>query len=393
MLTALEDAKENGAEIVAVNPLPESSLKRYKNPQKVRASSAAGPRSPTSSCRSGSAATWRCCRRCRSASCRPSSPPPAPSSTTPSSPSTPAGTRRSSSTSCRWTTTRSCARPGSPSRRSTSSPSATCAPSGRSSRGRWASRSTPRPSTRSRRSSTSCSSAGTSAVRRRRLADPRAQQRAGRPHDGHLGADARLVPRRTGEGVPLRAAARARGRRAQGHHGDAARRDQVLDGMGGNLVAAISDSKLAEAAFRGTEMTVQVSTKLNRSHAVVGDEALILPTMGRTEIDVQAAGPQFVSVEDTVCSVHGSHGQVPPVARACCPRSRSSASWRRPRSATAWPSTGRACVTTTTSSATTSATSSPASRTTPAAPRARRASSCRTVPATRGPSPRRPARR
>ncbi|WP_439692644.1 FdhF/YdeP family oxidoreductase [Curtobacterium sp. SP.BCo] len=85
-------------------------------------------------------------------------------------------------------------------------------------------------------------------------------------------------------------------------------------GMGGNLVAAISDSQLAEQAFRGTEMTVQVSTKLNRSHAVVGDEALILPTMGRTEIDVQAAGPQFVSVEDTVCSVHGSHGQVPPVA-------------------------------------------------------------------------------
>ncbi|MGG7308349.1 FdhF/YdeP family oxidoreductase [Curtobacterium sp. AB451] len=85
-------------------------------------------------------------------------------------------------------------------------------------------------------------------------------------------------------------------------------------GMGGNLVAAISDSQLAEQAFRGTEMTVQVSTKLNRSHAVVGEEALILPTMGRTEIDVQASGPQFVSIEDTVCSVHGSHGQVPPVA-------------------------------------------------------------------------------
>jgi len=85
-------------------------------------------------------------------------------------------------------------------------------------------------------------------------------------------------------------------------------------GMGGNLVAAISDTQLAEAAMRGTDMTVQVSTKLNRSHAVVGAEALILPTLGRTEIDVQEAGPQFVSVEDTVCSVHGSHGQVPPVA-------------------------------------------------------------------------------
>ncbi|MET1052328.1 MAG: molybdopterin dinucleotide binding domain-containing protein, partial [Mycetocola sp.] len=85
-------------------------------------------------------------------------------------------------------------------------------------------------------------------------------------------------------------------------------------GMGGNLVAAISDTKLAEAAMRGTEMTVQVSTKLNRSHAVIGREALILPTLGRTEIDIQASGPQFVSVEDTVCAVHGSHGQVPPVA-------------------------------------------------------------------------------
>jgi len=85
-------------------------------------------------------------------------------------------------------------------------------------------------------------------------------------------------------------------------------------GMGGNLVAAISDTQLAEAAMRGTDMTVQVSTKLNRSHAVVGAEALILPTLGRTEIDVQKSGPQFVSVEDTVCSVHGSHGQVPPVA-------------------------------------------------------------------------------
>ncbi|TFV98785.1 FdhF/YdeP family oxidoreductase [Leifsonia flava] len=84
-------------------------------------------------------------------------------------------------------------------------------------------------------------------------------------------------------------------------------------GMGGNLVAAISDTTLAEAAMRGTEMTVQVSTKLNRSHAVIGTEALILPTLGRTEIDIQASGPQFVSVEDTVCAVHGSHGQVPPV--------------------------------------------------------------------------------
>ena len=84
--------------------------------------------------------------------------------------------------------------------------------------------------------------------------------------------------------------------------------------LGGNLVAAISDTDAAEKAFRGTELTVQVSTKLNRSHTVTGAEAIILPTMGRTEVDLQAAGPQFVSVEDSVCAIHGSHGKVPPVA-------------------------------------------------------------------------------
>ncbi|WP_104163161.1 FdhF/YdeP family oxidoreductase [Cryobacterium sp. N22] len=89
---------------------------------------------------------------------------------------------------------------------------------------------------------------------------------------------------------------------------------KVFMALGGNLVGAISDTQAAEAAMHGAEMTVQVSTKLNRSHAVVGDEALILPTMGRTEIDRQATGEQFVSVEDTVCAVHPSWGKVRPVA-------------------------------------------------------------------------------
>jgi len=84
--------------------------------------------------------------------------------------------------------------------------------------------------------------------------------------------------------------------------------------LGGNLVSAISDTRAVEGAMQGTEMTVQISTKLNRSHAVVGTEALILPTMGRTEIDRQASGEQFVSVEDTVCAVHPSFGKVEPVA-------------------------------------------------------------------------------
>ena len=92
-------------------------------------------------------------------------------------------------------------------------------------------------------------------------------------------------------------------------------RIKVWFAMGGNLVGAISDTEVAAAALQATEMTVQVSTKLNRSHAVVGAEALILPTMGRTEIDLQATGPQFVSVEDSVCAVHASAGRVPPVSK------------------------------------------------------------------------------
>lgn len=89
---------------------------------------------------------------------------------------------------------------------------------------------------------------------------------------------------------------------------------QVFVGLGGNFVGAISDTAVAEEAMENTELSVQVSTKLNHSHAVTGAEALILPTMGRTEIDRQESGPQFVSVEDTVCAVHASHGTVEPVA-------------------------------------------------------------------------------
>ncbi|MFM9918114.1 FdhF/YdeP family oxidoreductase [Lacisediminihabitans sp. H27-G8] len=88
----------------------------------------------------------------------------------------------------------------------------------------------------------------------------------------------------------------------------------VFFALGGNFVAALSDTEATEAAMRGCDLTVQVSTKLNRSHAVIGSEALILPTLGRTEFDLQKSGPQFLSVEDTVCAVHATHGSVPPVA-------------------------------------------------------------------------------
>jgi len=90
-------------------------------------------------------------------------------------------------------------------------------------------------------------------------------------------------------------------------------RVKVFVAMGGNFVGAISDTLAAEDAMRGTRLTVQVSTKLNRSHVVTGEEALILPALGRSEVDLQESGPQFVSVEDSVCAVHASHGAVPPI--------------------------------------------------------------------------------
>jgi molybdopterin-dependent oxidoreductase alpha subunit len=89
---------------------------------------------------------------------------------------------------------------------------------------------------------------------------------------------------------------------------------KVWVALGGNLVAAVSDTAAAESAMRKTRLTVQISTKLNRSHAVIGESAMILPTMGRSEIDLQESGPQFVSVEDTVCAVHASNPRLTPVS-------------------------------------------------------------------------------
>ncbi|MGW0890260.1 FdhF/YdeP family oxidoreductase [Saccharopolyspora sp. NPDC002578] len=84
--------------------------------------------------------------------------------------------------------------------------------------------------------------------------------------------------------------------------------------VGGNFVSATPDTAGTERALRSCGLTVQVSTKLNRSHAVVGDTALILPTLGRTERDVQASGPQFVTVEDSMSVVHASRGRLEPAS-------------------------------------------------------------------------------
>ena len=83
---------------------------------------------------------------------------------------------------------------------------------------------------------------------------------------------------------------------------------RVFFGMGGNIVAAMPDWQVTRDAFRRLELSVHVSTKLNRSHLVRGREALILPCLGRTELDVQATGPQSITVEDSMSMVHASLG-------------------------------------------------------------------------------------
>ena len=87
---------------------------------------------------------------------------------------------------------------------------------------------------------------------------------------------------------------------------------KVFMGMGGNFALATPDSAVTQAALRNCELTVQVSTKLNRSHLVPGREALILPSLGRTDRDIQTGVKQQVSVEDSMSMVHLSRGSLHP---------------------------------------------------------------------------------
>ncbi|GAA5189248.1 FdhF/YdeP family oxidoreductase [Rugosimonospora acidiphila] len=89
---------------------------------------------------------------------------------------------------------------------------------------------------------------------------------------------------------------------------------RVFFGLGGNFAAATPDTEVTLAALRACELTVHVSTKLNRSHTVPGRTALILPCLGRTERDAQRSGEQFVTVEDSMSAVHASRGTLPPAS-------------------------------------------------------------------------------
>ncbi len=91
-------------------------------------------------------------------------------------------------------------------------------------------------------------------------------------------------------------------------------RAHVFMAVGGNFVRATPDSRATEAALRNARLTVQVSTKLNGSHAVTGRQALILPTLGRTELDRTGGADQVVTVEDSMGMVHASRGRLRPAS-------------------------------------------------------------------------------
>lgn len=91
---------------------------------------------------------------------------------------------------------------------------------------------------------------------------------------------------------------------------------KVFIALGGNFAAATPDTKQSYQALQQCDLTVQISTKLNRSHVITGKRALILPCLGRTEIDRQSSGEQCITVEDSMSMVHSSTGQNKPASEA-----------------------------------------------------------------------------
>jgi molybdopterin-dependent oxidoreductase alpha subunit len=87
-----------------------------------------------------------------------------------------------------------------------------------------------------------------------------------------------------------------------------------LFALGGNFYRATPDHTATKQALGKCELTVQVSTKLNQSHLYTGKNALILPALGRTEIDQQSSGIQTVTVENSMGVVQTSHGKIPPAS-------------------------------------------------------------------------------
>ena len=91
-------------------------------------------------------------------------------------------------------------------------------------------------------------------------------------------------------------------------------RSKALVCLGGNLAVAMSDPEVTFKAMRNLDLAVHIATKLNRTHLLVGKQSIILPCLGRTEIDLQETGPQSVTVEDSMSMVHASRGALKPAS-------------------------------------------------------------------------------
>jgi molybdopterin-dependent oxidoreductase alpha subunit len=91
-------------------------------------------------------------------------------------------------------------------------------------------------------------------------------------------------------------------------------RSKALVCLGGNLAVAMSDPEVTFKAMRNLDLAVHIATKLNRSHLLLAKQSFILPCLGRTEIDIQASGPQSVTVEDSMSMVHASRGGLKPAS-------------------------------------------------------------------------------
>ena len=93
------------------------------------------------------------------------------------------------------------------------------------------------------------------------------------------------------------------------------KRARVFFGLGGNFVSAAPDTEVTEKAMTNADLTVHVSTKLNRSHVCHGTQALILPSLGRSERDLTGGIEQRVTVEDSMSAVHASKGPLKPASK------------------------------------------------------------------------------
>ena len=89
---------------------------------------------------------------------------------------------------------------------------------------------------------------------------------------------------------------------------------EAFIGLGGNFLRAVPETAAMEAAWPHLRLSVQIATKLNRNHLFAGDATYLLPCLGRIEEDVQAGGPQAVSVEDSTSCIHGSRGKATPAS-------------------------------------------------------------------------------